>query len=192
MSGLVIATLEDALQAWVQSQLPVTVPSGQPAWKAVWAQQNAPAGEHHLALWRWSIRKVGQDVHGAVNPSNGRRAALGTRELRGQMRAYGRGAMQVMEDLRTLMDDDQHVETLAAGALTLVSVSNEVVNLANLFSSQFQEVGMIEMVLRTHSYRAVGAADAESVGTYIQSVEIEKETHGPVGSPVSETLEIVA
>ncbi len=183
MSGMTIETLENAMMAWVKSKLPA-------GWVAVWEDQNAPKpNPKEVGLRRGNpfIRKVGRDVQGKLHATNGTRPKLGTRELNFQARGYGKGSHQVLEDLKTLLDDETTDDLLLASALTVFD-TGDVQNLTALYASQLKEVGNFELRLRTHSLRE--GADAEAGVGYIQAVNLEVTTVDPAGGEVTEELEI--
>lgn len=183
MSGMTLEALEDAFMAWVKSKAPAE-------FKAVWDHQNAPkAGAKGITLGRRTpyIRKIGRDVTGTVNPANGTRKVLGTRELALEFRAYGKGAAQVAEDIRTLLDDETVADALIANALSVAN-TGDVQNLNPIYGTQFKEVANFEITLRTHSLRE--GADAEAGVGYIQDVDLEVTTKSAGQADVVETLSV--
>lgn len=183
MSGMTLASLELAFRNWVKSKIPGT-------WKAVWADQNAPKPDLSQVVLRRGnpyIRKIGRDVSGRVDPGTLSRSALGTRELTIGLRAHGAGAIQLLEDLRTLLDDETVADTLIAGKLTAVGTS-DVQNLTTLYDSQFKEVANVDVVLRTHSLRE--SADGEQGVGYIETVDLEVTTQDPAGNESVENIHV--
>lgn len=183
MSGMTLAALELAFRNWVKSKIPGT-------WKAVWADQNAPKlADGQVVLRRGNpyIRKIGRDVNGKVDPETLARSALGTRELTISLRAHGLGAIQLLEDIRTLFDDEMVADALIASKLTVVG-SGDVQNLTTLYDSQFKEVANVDVVLRTHSLREL--ADAEPGVGYIETVDLEVTTQDPAGNETVEDIHV--
>lgn len=182
MSGLVLETLENAVRAWVLAKAPA-------GWTPVWANQNAPKpGPKEITLKRGSITKVGRDVRGKVNPTTGARPVQGTREIGIEVRAFSAGAIQVLEDLRALLDDDVTNDAHVAAGFSVVDTS-EVRNLTALYGSQFKEVAEMEMRIRVHSLRE--STDAEAGVGYIRSVDLEVTTKSPGAADVVETISVV-
>lgn len=183
MSGLVLATLENALKDWLQSKVPT-------GWTVTWADQNAPKPvAKQVVLKRGNIAKLGRDFNGKVNATTGKRARLGTREIMIEMRGYGPGSTQVLEDLIALLDDDVSDSAHVAAGFAVVE-SSEVRNLTALYSSQFKEVAQVETRLRAHSLRE--STDAEAGVGYIRLVDLEVTTKSPGTPDVVETLSVVS
>ncbi len=178
-----LETLENAFMAWIKAHIPA-------GWVAVWADQNAPKpNPNQVTLRRGSpyIRKVGRDIQGPLHATNGTRPKLGTRELSLEVRAFGPGSVQVAEDIRTLLDDETTDEALLASGLTVFDML-PIADVGTLYSSQFKEVGLFELRLRTHSLRE--GADAEAGLGYIEAVDLEVTTVDPAGDEVTEEVEI--
>ncbi len=180
MSGMVLADLEQALYTWVKSK---TV-----GWTLIWSDQNAPKpGPKEITIRQGDpyITKIGQDVAGGVTAATGARKKLGTRELALEIRAFGLGATQIAEDIRTLLDDESAEDALIAGALAVIS-TGPVRSLASLYGKQYKEVASFELRLRTHSLRE--DADAETGVGYIQDVDLDAITQNPGAADSEENI----
>lgn len=173
MSGMTIITLENALMAWVRSVVPVE-------WLSVFGNQNAPKPVKQVEIRRGTpfIIRPGRDIQGPVNPTDGTAKLLGPREIQYSARAYSKNALQVLEDLRSRLDDEDSLITLLDGNLAVVEIG-DVQNLTSLYSSQYVEVGSFDLRLRTHSLRE--GADAETGVGYIQAVDLERTTKDQAG-----------
>jgi len=183
VSGIDITTLEDAFMAWVKSKIPSP-------WITVWAEQNAPKpGPKQVSINRGSpfIQKIGDDIAGPVDTGTDGRKKLGTRELAFSIRAYGPGAAQIIENLRSTLDDEISGDTLIASGLCAIG-SSPVVDISSLYGSQYKEVANVDVRLRTHSLRE--DADAEAGVGYITTVELDVESVDPGGDSDTEVLQV--
>lgn len=183
MSGLSIETLENSLMAWVKGEAPT-------GWASVWGQQNAPAPQtKQIEIRRGSpfITKVSRDVQGPADGS-GMASKEGTRELLFQLRGYSVGALQILEDIRTRLDDEDAIDTLVVGALAIVE-AGAIQNLTSLYGAQYKEVGCFDLRLRTHSLRE--AENAASVG-FIADVAMDVTTRAPGPVDTTESIEVEA
>lgn len=182
MSGLVLNTLENAVKDWISAHLPA-------GWVATWSDQNAPkVVTNQVVLKRGPLSKVGNDVYGTVNPSNGSRPILGTREIMIEMRGFGAGATQALSDISSVMEDDSADDAHVAAGFAVIGIS-EIRNLTSIYSSQYKEVAMMEIRIRAHSLRE--STDAETGVGYIRSVDLEVTTKSPGMPDVVETLSVV-
>ncbi len=180
---MTIETLENSVMAWVKTKIPA-------GWQATVADQNAPKpNPKQVTLRRGTplIRKMGKDLRGKMHATNGTRPVLGTRELAYEFRAYGPGSVQVAEDIRSLLDDEETDATLLSAQLAVIDTT-PVNDIGVLYSSQFKEVALFEIRFRTHSLRE--GADAEAGLGYIQAVDLEVTTVDPAGEETSEELEV--
>jgi hypothetical protein len=173
MSGLLIKDIEDALYALVKDEVPDT-----DGWQVVWGNQNAPAPSKQIELRRGSpfIVKLGRDIQGPVSTSTLAAPRIGTREILFSIRGYSKGAIQILEDLRSRLDDDDVADLLLASAIALVEIG-PIQNITQLYASQMKEVGTFDLRIRTHSLRE--GQDAEPDVGYIQAVEIERTSRDP-------------
>lgn len=182
MSGLVLNTLENAVKDWISAHLPT-------GWVATWADQNAPkATDKQVILKRGNLSKIGSDVYGKVDPSNGSRPILGTREIVMEMRGFGAGATQVLSDVSSVMEDDSADDSHVAAGFAVIGIS-EIRNLTSIYSSQYKEIAMMEIRIRAHSLRE--STDAETGVGYIRSVDLEVTTKSPGTPDVVEHLVVV-
>jgi hypothetical protein len=183
VSGVNITGLEDAFMAWVKSK-------ALSPWVCVWAEQNAPKpGPKQITVNRGQpfIIKVGDDLSGSVDIGTGARKRLGTRELAFSLRAYGPGAAQILEDVRSAFDDESANDLLLASALCAVA-SGPVTDISAIYGSQHKEVANVDFRLRTHSLRE--GADAEAGVGYITTVQMDIDTVDPGGNTTTEEIQV--
>lgn len=182
MSGLTVLTLQTSLMGFIKSEAP-------DGWTAVVGQQNAPApNTKQLELRRGTpfIIKVGRDVRSGVD-GTGKVSTEGTRELLFQLRGYSVGAIQILEDIRSRLDDEDVIDYMVAAALAVIEVG-PIQNLTSLYGAQFKEVGCFDLRLRTHSLRE--GSDAADVG-FINDVVLEVTSRAPGPVDTVKTIEVI-
>lgn len=188
MSGMVITDIEDAFRTWLRTVLPSPWNGDT---RVIFGNQNAPKpGVDMIEIRRGNpyVMKVGRDVQLAVDEDALAARRVGTRELNLSLRAYGRGALQVLEDVRARLDDEMAIDALIASDILVIDSGDALQNLTVLYGSQYKEVGNLELRIRTSSLRE--GADAEAGVGYIQAVDLEVRTKNPGAADTVENLQV--
>ena len=162
-----LAELRSAIYEWVTGCLPA-------GWKAIFERQNAPrpsdqaTPSKYVSIFMSPLAKPNlRDFQGPVQQLDTDIFAVemvGDREFTISLQAFGKGAIQVLEDLRTCLDVESIIEALRAEAIAVVQPLT-IQDLTGLYDSQFLERGSLDIRFRTH------ASTLDQEANYIERVE---------------------
>lgn len=170
-----LAELRSAIYEWVVGCLPA-------GWKAIFERQNAPRPSNeatpskYVTIFMSPLTKPNlRDFQGPVEQLDTEVfnvEMIGDREFATTLQAFGKGGIQVLEDLRTCLDKESVIDALRAEAIATIQPA-DVVDLTGLYDSQFLERGSLEIRFRTH------ASTQDQNANYIERVEGEATYENP-------------
>jgi hypothetical protein len=170
-----LAELRQAIYDFVSGCLP----SG---WKAIFERQNAPRPSDETPPSKYVtiflsplIKPNLRDFQGGVQQLDTDVFAVemvGDRELTVTLQAFGKGGIQVLEDLRTCLDVESVLEALRSDNLFVIQALG-IQDLTGLYDSQYLERGSLDVRFRTH------ARVLDQEASYIEVVEGEETFKHP-------------
>ncbi len=124
-------------------------------WPIMWAEQNAPRPgdgvditKSHITLRLGAGARVGQDFVDTPNVS-GIANVIGNRDLTLSVQAFGPGARQELEDIRSSLSRPTIQDLLRAGDIVYRDAF-PVQNVAALLESSYEERASLDVLFGTH------------------------------------------
>lgn len=181
-----MSELRQAIQTFTAGCLPA-------GWIAIFERQNAPRPSNqatptkYVSIFMSAMLKPNmRDFVGPiqiVSPTVFATELVGDREFTITFQAYGVGAIQILEDIRTCLDTESVLDALRVDSIAVVQALG-ITDLTGLYDSQFLERGLLEVRFRTH------ARILDQLANYIERVTGEETYQHPPEPDIEKTFDI--
>lgn len=171
---------QDAIQSWIDSILS-TSDDG-----FIWASANAdhPPYPYYDGIINPVTFVGGSDYHESPDEITGIAEIVGNREFTLQLRSFGAGTIDGLQQLRDSLEKTSVLETLRASGLVFVQSLAGVADITELVNTEMQERGILDLQFRFASVET----DVEGVIENLESTMAYKVDNVTISGPTTITI----